>query len=122
MFDPLGLSTERYDPIGRYKTSDANGPIDSSAVLTSLGPDLDGPVSGLPDLVTKLEMGRRVSDCAASNLAIFVLGRSVVEDTSCALQAAKDRFATTGAFGDYYRALLTSGGFLTRDADKGKAP
>jgi len=118
LFDPLGLSTERYDPIGRYGPSDANGPIDSSSVLKSLGPDLDGPVSGLPDLVTKLEMGRRVSDCAASNLAIFVLGRSVVEDTSCALQAAKDRFATTGAFGDYYRALLTSSGFLTRDADK----
>ncbi|HEY2899794.1 MAG TPA: DUF1592 domain-containing protein, partial [Polyangia bacterium] len=44
MFDPLGLATERYDPIGRYQATDAHGaPIDSSAVLSRLGPDIDGP-------------------------------------------------------------------------------
>ena len=75
----LGLASERYDPIGRYHASDAKGPIDSSAVVTRLGPELDGPISGLPDLVTKLQTGRRVSDCAATNLAQFLLGRSVIE-------------------------------------------
>jgi hypothetical protein len=118
MFDPLGLSTERYDPIGRYKASDAMGPIDSSATLARLGPGLDGPISGLPDLVSKLKTGRRVSDCAASNLAVFVLGRSVTGDNSCALQAIKDSFATSGAFIDYYHAMLTSPGFMTRDGEQ----
>ena len=119
MFDPLGLATERYDPIGRYQATDAHGaPIDDSAVLSSLGPDIDGPISGLPALVDKLKTGRRVADCAATNLAEVVLGRSVVEDNSCALQDAKNQFAASGSFNDYFRALLTSPGFLTRDGDK----
>ncbi|HET6282152.1 MAG TPA: DUF1592 domain-containing protein [Polyangia bacterium] len=115
LFDPLGLSTEKYDPIGRYHESDAKGAIDSSATIKDLGADLDGPIAGLPDLVTRLKVGRRVADCAATNLAVFVLGRSVNGDNSCALQKVGDKFAASGAFTDYYRAMLTSPGFLTRD-------
>jgi hypothetical protein len=118
LFDPLGLTTERYDPIGRYRETDARGTIDASATLRGLGADLDGPVSGLPDLVAKLEVGRRVSDCAATNLAVFVLGRTFSADNACSLQPAKDRFQATGSFTDYYRALLTSPAFLTRDIEQ----
>jgi hypothetical protein len=121
LFDPLGLSTEKYDPIGRYQTMDASGPIDSSSTLSAqLGPDLAGPVTGLPDLVAKLEgAGRRVPDCAATNLGQFVLGRSMIGDNSCAFQNVKDQFAMSGgSFLDYYRAILTSPGFLTRDVQK----
>lgn len=117
-FDPLGLATEKYDPIGRYHETDAKGaPIDSSAVL-NLGSDLSGTITGLPDLIGKLKTGRRVSDCAATNMAQFVLGRSVVGDNSCAMQEAKNQFAASGSFTDYFRALLTSPGFLTRDGEK----
>ncbi|HXI59973.1 MAG TPA: DUF1592 domain-containing protein [Polyangia bacterium] len=116
LFDPLGLVSERYDAIGRYQATDAMGQsIDSSSMLKNLGPDLDGPVSGMADLVGKLKGGRRVSDCAVQNLSVVVLGRSVVEDTSCELQKVQDRFAASGSFGDYYRAILTAPGFLTRD-------
>ncbi len=124
LFDPLGLSTERYDPIGRYQASDASGSIDSSSTLSAaLGADLAGPISGLPDLVAKLKVGRRVGrrvpDCAATNLGVFVLGRSMTGDNSCAFQNVKDKFVASGGnFLDYYRALLTSPGFLTRDVEK----
>jgi hypothetical protein len=117
LFDPLGLSTENYDPIGRYVTTDDKGqPVDASATLKGLGPDLDGPISGLPDVVAKLKSGRRASDCAARNMAAIVLGRSVATDTSCAFQDIKDRFAASGSFADYFRAMLTSPAFATRDA------
>jgi hypothetical protein len=114
-FDPLGLSTERYDPLGRYAESNAMGPIDSTSTIAGLGADLDGPVSGLPDLVGRLQTGRRVSDCASTNLAVFLLGRDVKTDDSCALQDVKDKFAKTGAFADFFRALMTSPAFITRD-------
>ena len=118
LFDPLGLATERYDPIGRYHATDKNGaPIDASAVLTNLGADVDGPITGLPDLVDKLTTGRRVSDCAATNMAEFVLGRSVVTDNSCSLQESRNQLAASGSFRDYFRALLTSPGFLTRHGE-----
>jgi hypothetical protein len=116
LFDPLGLSTENYDPIGRYATTDANGqPIDASATLKNLGPDLDGPVNNLDDVVAKLKSGRRATDCASRNLAAVVLGRSVATDTSCAFQDVENAFAQSGAFTDYFRAMLTSPAFATRD-------
>ncbi len=65
----------------------------------------------------KLKIGRRVSDCAATNIAEFVLGRSVVADNSCALQDSRNQLAASGSFKDYFRALLTSPGFLTRDGE-----
>ncbi|HEY2901990.1 MAG TPA: DUF1592 domain-containing protein [Polyangia bacterium] len=117
LFDPLGLASEQYDPIGRFVPKDANGQtIDASSTLAHLGPDLDGPISGLPDLVTKLKMGRRVSDCAVKNLSKPTIGRDdLLNDNSCGLQAVKDKLAGTGSFADYYRAVFTSPGFLTRD-------
>jgi hypothetical protein len=115
-FDPLGLTTERYDPIGRYKATDATGaPIDSSSVIAGLGPDLDGPASGLPDLVAKLKTGPRVANCAVRNMYAFTLGRSALDDTSCALQDVTTHFAASGSFTDFFRSVLTSPAFLTRD-------
>ncbi len=117
-FDPLGLITERFDPIGRYHETDANGPVDQSSAIITLGPDLDGPVNGVAEFTAKLVQGRRLSDCAAQNLAVFTLGRDTVDvraDTSCALQSVKDAFAKTGKFQDFYKALITNPGFLKRD-------
>ena len=118
-FDPLGLATERYDGIGRYSETDSHGTIDASATVINLD-ELNGAITGLPDLVARLKNGRRVPDCAVTNLSTYVLGREVKQDNSCALSTVKDKFARTGSFKDYYRAILTSPGFLTRDADAKK--
>ena len=114
-FDPLGLTTERYDPIGRYHETDETGPIDQSSTLVTLGPDLDGPINGVAELGAKLTQGRRLSDCAVQNLSMFTLGHDVIGDTSCALQSVKDTLASTGKFRDFYKALLTSPAFIKRD-------
>src|SRR6188768_337358 len=115
-FDPMGLVTERFDPIGRYSEKDANGNvIDQSSVFISLGPDLDGPVDGVASFTAKLVQGRRLSDCAAQSLAVFTLGREVKDDMSCAVRDVKDAFAKTGKFQDFYKALITSPAFIKRD-------
>jgi hypothetical protein len=114
-FDPMGLVTERFDAIGRYRETDAEGLIDQSANFATLGPDLDGPVSGLNEFTAKLAQGRRLSDCAAQNLAVFTLGRDVKGDTSCAFQGVKDALAQSGKFRDFYKALVTSPAFIKRD-------
>jgi hypothetical protein len=115
-FDPLGLATERFDTMGRYRESDAKGVIDQSSVLANLGPDLEGPINGVGDLAAKFAQGRRLSDCAATNLALLTLGRDDVKsDTSCALKGVKDELARTGKFRDFYKALATSPAFIKRD-------
>jgi hypothetical protein len=70
----------------------------------------------LPDVIARLEQGRTVSDCAAANLAVMTLGREIKQDNTCAINAVRDQFATSGSFVDFYRALLTSPAFATRDA------
>lgn len=113
-FDPLGLATERFDPLGRYRETDASGPIDQTSALQGFG-EIDGPVDGVTQLAQKLMQGRRLSDCAVTNLAVFTLGRDVKVDTSCGLQGVKDELARTGKFRDFYKALLTSPAYAKRD-------
>ena len=114
-FDPLGLVTERYDPIGRYHETDAAGAIDQTSTVATLGADLDGAINGEAELTAKLLQGRRLSDCAVQNLSMFTLGHDVIGDTSCALQGVKDALAKTGKFRDFYKTLLTSPAFIKRD-------
>jgi hypothetical protein len=114
-FDPLGLTTERYDPLGRYHASDDKGPIDSTSIIAGLGDDLDGPTADVAALATRLQAGRRASDCGAIYLATYVLGRDFKTDTSCAVAEVKDKLASTGSFREFYKALVTSPAFVTRD-------
>jgi hypothetical protein len=110
-FDPLGLSTEGYDPIGLDAPN-----VDSSAIISGLGPDLDGAVSGLGDVAVKLRTGRRVADCAAGALEKYALGYSPEAEQSCALRDVKNAFAKSGSFLDFFRALALSPAFRSRDA------
>jgi hypothetical protein len=109
-FDPLGLATEQYDPIGRFDAS-----VDASSVIAGLGADLDGPIADLAELGERLRSGRRVNDCIASYLAEYVLGHDPEAERSCAIEEVKDEFASSGSFADFFRALATSRAFLTRD-------
>jgi len=131
--DPLGLTFERYDSIGRYSDSryvyrdqqDNNAlswrtspaPIDTSSILSdNLGLDIAGPVAGLNDLAQRLhQLSRRVAHCAGTNMAKFSIGHDPAAENSCALQQAKETFYKTGSFSAFFRAFATSPGFLTRD-------
>ena len=131
-FDPLGLTFERYDSIGRYSETKyvarnamtsalswamSPTPIDTSAILpTALGPDIAGPVSGVAELAAKLKANpARVSDCAATYMAQYSLGHDPNAANSCAIQAVKQTFAQTGSFTDFFKALATSPAFVARD-------
>jgi hypothetical protein len=115
-FDPLGLAQEEYDALGRYQQADSSGqPIDASAVIVNLGPELDGAVNGATELAARLSQARRVADCAVSNLATIALGHDTKQAYSCALNTVMDTFATSGSFTDLYRALLSNPAMLTRD-------
>src|SRR5450432_663896 len=117
-FDPLGLLSERYDPIGRYHETDASGqPIDQSSTINLGSPVLDGPANGLGDLITRLGSSRDFPDCAAGRLAAVAVGRTVSDDNSCALQAVRDDFAKSQSFMGLFRAIATSPGFLARGGD-----
>ncbi len=68
--DTLGFALERYDGIGRHRTSDAGGPIDCSGDLPG-GRHLDG----IGDLKTLLQADPAFVRVAAKKLFIYALGR-----------------------------------------------
>ncbi|HVY25687.1 MAG TPA: DUF1592 domain-containing protein [Polyangiaceae bacterium] len=124
-FDAFGLVTLGYDGIGRYRTTDPTstppgGPLDTTATIA--GGVLEGhaettTLTGVAQLAQMFGAGRQVSDCAASNLAAYVLEHQLGNVNSCDLQAVEDRFEQTGSFTDLFAGIITSPAFLTRDAE-----
>ena len=133
LFDPVGLTFERYDAMGRYsetryverdgetgtsewKTSPA--PIDQSAVIaSSVGPDLAGPVNGVDELAAKLAAASgRVARCASRRLAEYTLGYNPDAKNACEFAAVRNAFAESGSFAEFFRSLAVSPAFITRDS------
>lgn len=120
-FDPFGLVTMSYDGIGRYRTTDPSttppgGPIDDTATVL-LGTTPPTAVTGADDVAQLFINGRQVSDCAADNLATYMLEHSPDVEGSCELQTVKDSFHATGSFTQLFASILTSPAFATRDIE-----
>lgn len=116
-FDPLGLLTERYDPIGRYREKDAAGQLIDQSSTIRLGNSLDGPADGLGDLIARLGSSPEFPACAAGKLAAIAVGRTLQDENSCALRNVQDDFARTGSFPGLFKAIATSPAFMTRDGN-----
>jgi hypothetical protein len=132
-FDPFGLTFERYDALGRYsetrqavldsatgmtslRTTDS--PIDASSVLPDdgRGDGVAGPVQGLDQLAARLAAAStRVAGCASRRLAEYALGYNPEAENSCELQAVKETLARTGSLVEFFRALVLSPAFRTRN-------
>jgi uncharacterized protein DUF1592/uncharacterized protein DUF1588/uncharacterized protein DUF1587/uncharacterized protein DUF1595/uncharacterized protein DUF1585 len=98
LMDPIGFAFESYDPIGRWRDTDADVPVDATGALT--GTDVDGPLDGVPSLAAKLAASAEVGNCAATQWFRYAFGRS--EQTSgdlCAISALASTL--TGPGGDF---------------------
>lgn len=117
-FDPLGLVTENYDPIGRYRATSPEQPgvaIDTTATLVGLGAGIDGTVADATDVSQRLLGSRRAADCAAQVLSQYLMDHNPAVENSCELQKLKDGFSKDGSFTGLFKGLFTSPAFLTRD-------
>jgi hypothetical protein len=71
--DPLGFALENFDGVGRWRTSDAGTPVDSSGVLPD-GTTFSGPLG----LRKVLDVRRRDFTAAfAEKLLTYALGRGL---------------------------------------------
>lgn len=115
LMDPLGLSLEHYDEIGRYVTTREGGPVDASGTLA--GTDVDGPFRNAVELSDRLGGSAVVAACLLSQIRTAATGRREDEAAGCQGPAASANLALTAAF----RAIAT--GPLVRDRSlTGDAP
>lgn len=91
LIDPLGLSFEHYDAIGRFhETDEAGNPIDASGILPIDGDEL--ALDGAPDLAAVLASSSNVHSCVTRHYLEYAIGRSMIrpEDRCLAETLASD--------------------------------
>ncbi|PTL80140.1 hypothetical protein DAT35_29415 [Vitiosangium sp. GDMCC 1.1324] len=74
MLDPLGLSLENFDAVGRYRTQDEGQPIDASGVYEGT------PIANVSELLPLLAEDSRLGACAPRKLYSFAMRRSLGPD------------------------------------------
>jgi hypothetical protein len=97
LFDPMGFAFEIYDATGRYRTSEAAGPIDAKVTLSHTAA-LDGKTAAnAVELVRLLAGADEVRDCVARQWMRFGLGRDDAREDEPSLAAAVKAFKQGGA-------------------------
>jgi Protein of unknown function (DUF1592)/Protein of unknown function (DUF1588)/Protein of unknown function (DUF1587)/Protein of unknown function (DUF1595)/Protein of unknown function (DUF1585) len=114
--DPIGLSFENFDAVGRWRDAEASGaPVDATGSL--LLSDVDGPVANAIELSQKLAQSPQVAQCIAVNWFRYANGRGESAADTCSVLQVKDALAA--ANGDLRTLVLSqtqTDAFLYRNA------
>ena len=106
MMDPLGLTLENFDAIGKYRSTDQGQPIDVSGDLD--GTSFSGPVA----LGQTLAGQPAVADCLVRNMYRYGTGHVETATEQPVLDALKSTFRTGGYHvRDLMRDIVSSDGF-----------
>jgi hypothetical protein len=95
LMDPLGLSFERYDGIGRYRTSDVGQALEVSGTLTAAQPE-QAPFQDAVGLMKLLASSPDVARCFVATAFRYAHGRAPQSADRCTLDRLGDRFARSG--------------------------
>jgi len=113
--DPLGFALENFDVIGRWRTEDEGGSIDSSATLSS-GETFSGP-SGLREFL--LSNPDRFVSATVERLMTYALGRELdARDQPAVRKILRDTAAGGYRFVDVITAIVKSVPFQMRQASE----
>lgn len=106
IFDPVGLTFEGFDAIGRARTEDAGRPVDTTGALE------ERPLSGPGDLAAALVRDPRVPACLASEFYRYAVAHDPGPGEDGARALVRDRFEDGGRLMEaLVLAVTTSPGF-----------
>jgi hypothetical protein len=113
--DPIGFGFERFDPVGRFRTTDGVHPVDESGTVIGL-PLASGPADldflGPHELASTLASTPFIDRCYLLQQHRFSLGH---EPTSCTLDALSATHTARGAtLLEAITSLVTNAGFARR--------
>ena len=114
-FDPIGMSYENYDPIGRYITQRDGAPVEPKGAVT-----VDGAVKTFANVVelgTLLAQSQEVKACIAQKLTVYSFGRRASDGDVCiSAQVEKTTTPTGSKLLDFFKSLTESAAFRNRIA------
>jgi Protein of unknown function (DUF1588)/Protein of unknown function (DUF1592)/Protein of unknown function (DUF1585)/Protein of unknown function (DUF1595) len=122
LFDPLGVTFEHYDRVGRYRTeietSAGPVPVDASWDIHIL--DIEAQVTNAVELSEQLAGSSVVNQCVTEQFTAYALGRSLDATDRCAVTALVEEFeASGGELEELIRAIAAWPGLRAR---KGGTP
>lgn len=118
LIDPIGLSFEEFDQLGRYRTTENGIPVDASGAIVGVREDaIQGPFVGAVELGQRLAESVQVQQCLVTQWYRYGMGRVEQEEDLCSMKAAFDRFVA--ADGDMKELLL---GIVASDAFRFRTP
>ncbi len=80
--DPIGISFEQFDAIGRYRPTAADGTaIDSAGQL--MGTDVDGTIGSPSELANRLGQSAMARACVSQRMLSYALGRDLADADQC---------------------------------------
>ncbi len=103
LFDPLGLTFEGFDAIGRERSTDAGKPVDTSGTVD------DVTLTGVKDLAEYVAKDPRTERCLAHQLNDFATGHSETKGESGAVDSLRDALVGGGYRFDALVSALTRG-------------
>ncbi|HYQ15712.1 MAG TPA: DUF1592 domain-containing protein, partial [Polyangiaceae bacterium] len=96
LMDPIGLSFEKFDAMGKYRELDNGQAIDvSGEILSAADASLAGKFNGASELAAKLGQSSQVRDCVATQWFRFASGRSEAAGDACSLASMQETFGAT---------------------------
>jgi hypothetical protein len=112
--DPIGFGFEHYDPVGRYRETDAGKPVDASGEIRGTR-DINGRFDGALELGRKLVASPQARACMVKQWFAFAQGRPDVEGDQAAVATIVDAFERSGGnVRELIVALIKSDAFRTR--------
>ena len=87
--DPIGLSYEQFDALGRFRTQDNGATIDPSG-------EFDGtPFSGPTELSALIRTHRQLGPCLVEKIHTYATGHEISEGEELAVEALTDGFESS---------------------------
>ncbi|HVY28726.1 MAG TPA: DUF1592 domain-containing protein [Polyangiaceae bacterium] len=120
--DPIGLSFEAFDAVGRLRARENDAPVVTTGEL--IGTDVDGAVSGPAELAQKLAGSQQVSSCFVRQWFRYAYGRDPINDRdACGITALENAFAQSdGTISELLFALTQTDAFQYRSVAAGEMP
>ncbi len=114
--NPLGLTFEGYDYLGRFRTTELDRPVDTTGSIDRSGDKaLDGTVTSAVELVRKLADSPRVRQVFVRHAFRYWMGRNEdLQDSPTLIAADRAYVESGGSMKSLITSLLTSDSFIYR--------
>jgi Protein of unknown function (DUF1592)/Protein of unknown function (DUF1588)/Protein of unknown function (DUF1587)/Protein of unknown function (DUF1595)/Cellulose binding domain/Protein of unknown function (DUF1585) len=117
LMDPIGLTFEHFDGIGRYRATDNGLPIDARGEILG-SQSSDGKFEGVTQLIDQLDGSPDVARCFSLSWLRFAYGLSESGESLCAVQRMQKELADdAGSLGAIVSVLTQSLSFYERTGD-----